>query len=187
MTTKELAEKCSVSEQSIRAWCKRNNISKAPQGADNKLAYQITSDIENEILKYYGKEQLAKVTKSSSESEKSQISESKKLAKDEKEISESEENQETQEKKDENAANQLINELIRQLTEKDKQIQMIQEQNKILTESLHFAQENSKSLTDAIVAAQALHAATIQTTALVDNSAEQELKWWQRIFKKKEI
>lgn len=76
------------------------------------------------------------------------------------------------EKKDENAANQLINELIRQLTEKDKQIQMIQEQNKILTESLHFAQENSKSLTDAIVAAQALHAATIQTTALVDNSAE---------------
>ncbi len=182
MTTKELAEKCSVSEQSIRAWCKRNNISKAPQGADNKLAYQITSDIENEILKYYGKEQLTKVTKSSCESEKSQISESQKLAKDEKEISESEENQETQDK---NAENQLINELIRQLTEKDKQIQMIQEKNKILTEALHSAQENSKSLTDALVAAQALHAATIQTTALVDNSAEPELKWWQKIFKKK--
>lgn len=79
----------------------------------------------------------------------------------------------------------MINELIRQLTEKDKQIQMIQEQNKILTEALHSAQENSKSLTDALVAAQALHAATIQTTALVDNSAEPELKWWQKIFKKK--
>lgn len=59
-----------------------------------------------------------------------------------------------------------------QLAEKDKQIAALHEQN--------------KSLTDALVAAQTLHAATIQTTALVDKSAESELRWWQKIFKKKE-
>ena len=59
----------------------------------------------------------------------------------------------------------------RQITEKDKQIAALHEQNKVLT--------------DALVAAQTLHAATIQTTALIDKSAEPERKWWQRIFKRK--
>lgn len=59
-----------------------------------------------------------------------------------------------------------------QLAEKDKQIAALHEQN--------------KSLTDTLVAAQTLHAATIQTIALVDKSAEPELRWWQKIFKKKE-
>ena len=57
-----------------------------------------------------------------------------------------------------------------QIAEKDKQIAALHEQNKVLT--------------DALVAAQTLHAATIQTTALIDKSAEPELKWWQRIFKR---
>jgi len=64
------------------------------------------------------------------------------------------------------------NQINSQLSEKDKQISALHEQN--------------KSLTDALVAAQTLHAATIQTTALVDKSAEPERKWWQKIFKKKE-
>lgn len=59
-----------------------------------------------------------------------------------------------------------------QLAEKDKQIAALYEQN--------------KALTDALVVAQTLHAATIQTTSLVDKSIEPELKWWQKILKKKE-
>lgn len=62
-----------------------------------------------------------------------------------------------------------------QLSQKDKQIDA-------LTTALNNAQENNKALTDALVAAQTLHAATIQTTALVDKSAEP--KWWKKIFKK---
>jgi len=181
MTIKELAEKCCVSEQSIRAWCKRNNVLKAPQGNDNKLQYQITPDIEDEILCYYGKGNVAKATKDdceTQESKKSVISGEKQVTK---EACESQESTETQVAKDDNP---LINELIRQLSEKDKLIQALSEQNKALIESLDKAQENNKSLTDALVAAQTLHAATIQTTALVDKSAEPERKWWQKIFKK---
>ena len=78
----------------------------------------------------------------------------------------------------------LEDELILQLSEKDKQINALQEQNKSLVDALNKAQENNKLLTDAIVAAQTLHAATIQTTALVDKSAEMKIKWWQKVFKK---
>lgn len=73
-----------------------------------------------------------------------------------------------------------------QLKSKDSQIINLQEQNKALIEALNNSQENNKSLTDALVAAQTLHAATIQTTALVDKSAEPERKWWKKIFRKKE-
>ena len=78
----------------------------------------------------------------------------------------------------------LEDELILQLSEKDKQINALQEQNKSLIDALNKAQENNKLLTDAIVAAQTLHAATIQTTALVDKSAEKKIKWWQKLFKR---
>ena len=78
----------------------------------------------------------------------------------------------------------LEDELILQLSEKDKQINALQEQNKSLIDALNKAQENNKLLTDAIVAAQTLHAATIQTTALVDKSAETKMKWWKKVFKR---
>lgn len=58
-----------------------------------------------------------------------------------------------------------------QLAEKDKQIAALHEQN--------------KSLTDALVAAQTLHAATIQTVALEDKSAVPERKgFFRKIFRK---
>lgn len=78
----------------------------------------------------------------------------------------------------------LEDELILQLSEKDKQINALQKQNKSLVDALNKAQENNKLLTDAIVAAQTLHAATIQTTALVDKSAETKIKWWKKVFKR---
>ena len=78
----------------------------------------------------------------------------------------------------------LEDELILQLSEKDKQINARQQQNKSIVDALNKAQENNKLLTDAIVAAQTLHAATIQTTALVDKSAETKIKWWKKVFKR---
>jgi hypothetical protein len=78
----------------------------------------------------------------------------------------------------------LEDELVLQLSEKDKQINALQEQNKSLIDALNKAQENNKLLTDAIVAAQTLHAATIQTTTLVDKSAEKKIKWWRKVFKR---
>lgn len=56
MTVKEIADKCGVSEQSIRAWCRRNNIAKVPQAAENgerkvaKPAYLITDEVAERII-----------------------------------------------------------------------------------------------------------------------------------------
>ena len=193
MTTKEIAVKCGVTEQSIRNWCKKNNAPKAKQSANGKIAYLITDEVERKILEYYNiicdekAKQVGESKISDEEQEKndkiSKISENIK----EKQTEESETSKEKQEK------NVLEIELVHQLqskdmqlAEKDKQISELQAQNKALIEALNNAQENNKSLTDALVAAQTLHAATIQTTALVDKSAEPERKWWQKIFKKKE-
>lgn len=92
------------------------------------------------------------------------------------------ENSENSAGKLENALEQQITFLSEQIKEKDKQLAEKDKQIDALTTALNNAQENNKSLTDALVAAQTLHAATIQTTALVDKSAEP--KWWKKIFKK---
>ena len=44
MTVKEIADKCGVSEQSIRAWCRRNNVAKS--------AYLITDEVAERICVY---------------------------------------------------------------------------------------------------------------------------------------
>ena len=188
MTIKELSDKCCVSEQSIRNWCKKNNVPKASQpkqasqGKATKASYVITKEVEDEILTYYG---ALTANIDMSESTQSKTINATKT---------------TQAKQSNKASLELENELIKQLNikdeqlsvkdtqlaEKDKQIYELQVQNKALIEALNNAQENNKSLTDALVAAQTLHAATIQTTALVDKSAEPERKWWKKICRKKE-
>lgn len=60
MTIKEIAEKCGVSEQSIRAWCKKNDIPKSKQAEKTKASYLITPDIENRILANYNIENIKK-------------------------------------------------------------------------------------------------------------------------------
>ena len=58
MTIKELSEKCGISEQSLRAWCKKNNVPKTIiEGNERKAtkpSYVITNELETEILDYYG-------------------------------------------------------------------------------------------------------------------------------------
>lgn len=59
MTYKEIADKCGVSEQSIIAWCRRNNIPKVPQRQESrerkaaKPAYLITDEVAERICVYY--------------------------------------------------------------------------------------------------------------------------------------
>ncbi|MBO5423848.1 MAG: DUF536 domain-containing protein [Fibrobacteraceae bacterium] len=80
---------------------------------------------------------------------------------------------------------ELENELIKQLNIKDEQLKVKDNQLAEKDKQIAALHEQNKVLTDALVAAQTLHAATIQTMALIDKSAEPERKWWQRIFKRK--
>ncbi len=64
-TIKELAETCGVSEQAIRKWCARNQVSK-----DIAKHYIIDRATETAILRHYGKDegnQVAKPTTTSCE------------------------------------------------------------------------------------------------------------------------
>ena len=179
MTIKELSDKCCVSEQSIRNWCKKNNVPKASQpkqasqGKATKASYVITKEVEDEILTYYG---ALTANIEISESTQSKTINATKT---------------TQSKQSNKASLELENELIKQLNIKDEQLKV--KDNQLAEKDMQIAEkdkqiaalhEQNKVLTDALVAAQTLHAATIQTTALIDKSAEPELKWWQRIFKR---
>lgn len=179
MTIKELSDKCCVSEQSIRNWCKKNNVPKASQpkqasqGKATKASYVITKDVEDEILTYYG---ALTANIEISESTQSKTINATKT---------------TQSKQSNKASLELENELIKQLNIKDEQLKVkdnqLAEKDRQITEKdkqIAALHEQNKVLTDALVAAQTLHAATIQTTALIDKFAEPELKWWQRIFKR---
>lgn len=64
-TIKELAETCGVSEQAIRKWCARNQVSK-----DVAQRYIIDKTTETAILQHYGKDtrnQVAQPTETSCE------------------------------------------------------------------------------------------------------------------------
>ena len=47
-TTREIAETCGVSEQAVRAWCRKNHIAK-----DAKGSFEIRETIEYRIYKHY--------------------------------------------------------------------------------------------------------------------------------------
>lgn len=47
-TTREIAETCGVSEQAVRAWCRKNHIAK-----DAKGSFEISEAIEYRIYKHY--------------------------------------------------------------------------------------------------------------------------------------
>lgn len=52
MTVKEIAEICNVSEQSIRNWCKKNNVCKVTNTV-GKASFVIDDDVSNAIMQYY--------------------------------------------------------------------------------------------------------------------------------------
>lgn len=204
MTVKEIADKCGVSEQSIRAWCRRNNIAKVPQrqaGNEKKVAkpaYLITDEIAERICVYYAvcdnlKKSETEETTETNGNEVPEVSATSEISETSK-APESNENNETVETTLLSALQAQIDTLKQhnallseQLSTKDNQIAMQQEQIRQLTESLH-------DTTAALTAAQALHAGTIQQQ-LTDKQASSEGQsedvpqqerqgFWQRIFKR---
>lgn len=186
MTVKEIADKCGVSEQSIRAWCRRNNIAKVPQRKESnekkaaKPAYLITNEVAERICVYYA------VYSNLKEDESVETAETQRN-----EVSETCESSETSEITLLSALQAQIETLQQhnallseQLSQKDNQIAMQADQIKQLTESLH-------DTTAALTAAQALHAGTIQQQ-LTDKQAgsegvsepEERQGFWQRIFRR---
>ena len=193
MTVKEIADKCGVSEQSIRAWCRRNNVAKVPQrqaGNEKKVAkpaYLITDEVAERICVYYA------VYNNLKENESTETSETQGN-----EVSETSESTETAEITLISALQAQIDTLQQhnallseQLSTKDNQIAMQQEQIKTLTESLH-------DTTTALAAAQALHAGTIkqqltdkqascegQSEDVVEPEQQERQGFWKMIFGKK--
>lgn len=190
MTVKEIADKCGVSEQSIRAWCRRNNIAKVPQRQESserkvaKPAYLITDEVAERICVYYA------VYSNLKEDESGETAETQRN-----EVSETFASTETAETTLLSALQDQIDTLkqhnallSQQLSQKDSQIAAQQEQIKTLTQSLH-------DTTAALTAAQALHAGTIQQQ-LTDKQERSEGQsedvvepqerqgFWKRIFKR---
>lgn len=187
MTVKEIADKCGVSEQSIRAWCRKNNIQKVPQRQESserkvaKPAYLITDEVAERICVYYAvcDNLRASEIKETTETKGNETPETCETA----EITLLSALQAQIETLQQH--NALLSE---QLSTKDNQIAMQADQIKQLTESLH-------DTTAALTAAQALHAGTIKQQ-LTDKQAgsegvsedvqeQQERQgFWQRIFRK---
>lgn len=186
MTVKEIADKCGVSEQSIRAWCRRNNVAKVPQrqaGNEKKVAkpaYLITDEVAERICVYYA------VYNNLKENESTETSETQGN-----EVSETSESTETAEITLISALQAQIDTLQQhnallseQLSTKDNQIAMQADQIKQLTESLH-------DTTAALTAAQALHAGTIQQQlteqqASSEGQSEERQGFWTRIFRRQQ-
>lgn len=63
-TTREIAEICGVSEQAVRAWCRKNHIAK-----DAKGSFEISETIEYRIYRHY-KGDVAKDAKDIAQSSK---------------------------------------------------------------------------------------------------------------------
>lgn len=189
MTVKEIADKCGVSEQSIRAWCRRNNIPKVPQRKESsekkvaKPAYLITDEVAERICVYYA------VYNNLKENESTETSETQGN-----EVSETSESTETAEITLISALQAQIDTLQQhnallseQLSTKDNQIAMQADQIKQLTESL-------RDTTAALTAAQALHAGTIQkqlteqqanSESVSEGEPEPEQRsFWRRLFRK---
>lgn len=180
MTVKEIADKCGVSEQSIRAWCRKNNVPKVPQrqtGNERKAAkpaYLITDEVAERICVYYAVcDNLHQAEiKETAETKGNEVSETSEITL----ISALQAQIDTLQQH-----NALLSE---QLSVKDNQIAMQADQIKQLTDSLH-------DTTAALTAAQALHAGTIQQQ-LTDKQAssegvsepEERQGFWQRIFKR---
>lgn len=179
MTIKELSEKCGISEQSLRAWCKKNNVSKTIiEGNERKAtkpSYVITKELETEILDYYG----------CLEKNETQATKERKAKK---ETKEGNERKATKEKKDDNSTVAIENELIKQLRIKDEQIAALQEQNRLLIENNSILTTALNTSQQSLQTEQALHAGTIkkQLTDTSGSGTEKKQNILKRLFVKKQ-
>ena len=177
-TIKEIAVACGVSEQSIRAWCKKNNVAKERNGK-SMASYIIDETTKAAIISHYSKyynEQEPQVRKESTKDRKESAKENPELVM----LLKSENHA-----KDEQLAakDKQIEALNQQIESKDKQLAAKDEQLAALTNALASAQEAQTRLTESLAAEQALHAGTIQKQLTMQD--EKPVGFWGRLFGKK--
>lgn len=163
-TIKEIAVACGVSEQSIRKWCKRNQVAKQ-RNQVSKESYVIDESTKQAILQYYHADAINGASKPSCEIKQP--------------------NCETEKPRDIaiNALTEQLKEKDKQLAEKDKQLEALNQQLAALTNALASAQEAQTRLTESLAAEQALHAGTIQKQLTMKD--EKPVGFFGRLFGKK--
>ena len=170
-TIKEIAVACGVSEQSIRKWCKRNQVAKQ-RNQVSKESYVIDESTKQAILQYYHADASNGTSKPSCET-KQPSCETKQPS------CETEKSQDTAI----NALTEQLKEKDKQLAEKDKQLEALNQQLATLTNALASAQEAQTRLTESLAAAQALHAGTIQKQLTMQD--EKPVGFFGKLFRKK--
>ena len=194
MTTKDLAIRCGVTEQTIRRWCAKNNIPKI-RNKQSKEHYELTEATIAKILEVYGD-----VPNSSEHSEQDVSIEMHEYTipvlscseHSEQSVPNSSEHQSVAEKRLEQYVQQIesqqkmIESLTGQLSVKDGQIDMLNQQLATMTATVTAMQQTQQDLTTALAAAQALHAGTIQKQLTMQE--EKPKGFFSRLFgrKKKE-
>lgn len=163
-TIKEIAAACGVSEQSIRKWCKRNQVAKQ-RNQVSKESYVIDESTKQAILQYYHADASNGTSKPSCETKQPNC--------------ETEKSQDTAI----NALTEQLKEKDKQLAEKDKQLEALNQQLAALTNALASAQEAQTRLTESLAAEQALHAGTIQKQLTMQD--EKPKGFFGRLFGKK--
>lgn len=163
-TIKEIAVACGVSEQSIRKWCKRNQVAKQ-RNQVSKESYVIDESTKQAILQYYHADASNGTSKPSCETKQPSC--------------ETEKSQDTAI----NALTEQLKEKDKQLAEKDKQLEALNQQLATLTNALASAQEAQTRLTESLAAAQALHAGTIQKQLTMQD--EKPVGFFGKLFRKK--
>lgn len=139
MTVKELAEKCGVSEQSIRAYCNKLAIAKA-KGESGQLSYLIDEATEKAIIQHYSAKGMNEKPKAKEESSKEKDETTKALI----------------ELLREQISNQAetIKTLQQQLAVKDSQIEKLLDANAELNKSiqqahtLHYNEQQQLTVSD---------------------------------------
>ena len=163
-TIKEIAVACGVSEQSIRKWCKRNQVAKQ-RNQVSKESYVIDESTKQAILQYYHADASNGTSKPSCETKQPSC--------------ETEKSQDTAI----NALTEQLKEKDKQLAEKDKQLEALNQQLATLTNALASAQEAQTRLTESLAAEQALHAGTMQKQLAMQD--EKPVGFFGRLFRKK--
>ena len=142
MTIKELAEVCNVSTQSIRNYCKRNNLTKQ-HNKQGKPTYVIDEETEKAIISYFNSDSNKEVCKDANQTEQS--------------------NQET------NQSNKALFEVMQsQIDDLRKQIQTLTEQLAVKDSQIQVLSDALAREQQALSQQQTLHALTMQDDSEAD-------------------
>lgn len=171
MTVKEISELCGVSQQSIRNWCAKNNVTKE-RNARTKASYVIDETTKQAIIEHYSKINA---------------------------IEEKQERKERTKENKERTKEDFFS-VEKLLAEKDAQyIELLkaeQDRNRELTETIQKQADTIQQLSAQLTAAQQIQAGTVKALLTEQNKQEQPIQqaatepeikqgFFSRLFRKK--